>query len=121
MEKLFNCDQKTNFLAFSWFLALFREIRDKVIFPYKIADEISNNSIFIQTKDKFGENSTWRTFKYPNNEIQDKKVKSFSKIKKLGRFFDFHTKRPKLQNRGMPLVASDIIMNHIIDFLLIKL
>jgi hypothetical protein len=86
-----------NSLAFSSFLALFREIRDRVIFSYKIADENSKNSIFIQTKDKFAENSMWRTFKYPNNEIQNKKVKSFSKIKKLGSFFDFHTKRPKLQ------------------------
>ncbi len=37
--------------------------------------------------------------------IQNKKLKSISKIKKLGSFFDFHTKRPKLRNRGMPLVA----------------
>jgi hypothetical protein len=103
-----------------------------VIFPYKIAVKILKNSIFIQTKDKFDENLTWSTFKYSNHEIQNKKVKSFSKIKKLGSFFDFHTKRPKLQNRGMPLVAvihgfggrnfaGDIIMNHINDFLLIKL
>jgi hypothetical protein len=76
-----------------------------VIFPYKIAVKILKNSILIQTKDKFDENSTWSTFKYPIHEIQSKKVKSFSKIKKLGSFFDFHTKRPKLQNRGMPLVA----------------
>jgi hypothetical protein len=34
-----------------------------------------------------------------------KKLKSLSKIKKLGSFFDFHTKRPKLQNRKMQLVA----------------
>jgi hypothetical protein len=105
MRKLFNYDQNINSLAFRWFLALFREIRDRVIFPYKIADEISKNSIFIQTKDKFDENSTWRTFKYPNHEIQKKKVKSFSKIKKLGSFFDFHTKWSKLQNRGMHLLA----------------
>jgi hypothetical protein len=32
-------------------------------------------------------------------------VKSFSIIKKLGSFFDFHTKRPKLQNHGMQLLA----------------
>jgi hypothetical protein len=86
-------------------LALFREIRDRLIFPYKIADEFSKNSIFIKTKNKFDENSTWCTFKYSNHEIQNKKVKSFSKIKKLGSFFDFHTKRPKLQNRGMHLLA----------------
>jgi hypothetical protein len=54
------------------------------------------------------------------------------KIKKLGSFFDFHTKRLKLQNRGMQLLAvihgfgglnfaGDITMNHIYDFLLIKL
>jgi hypothetical protein len=63
------------------------------------------NLIFSQTNDKFDENSTWSTFKYPIHEIQNKTLKSFSKIKKLGSFFDFHTKRPKLQNRGIPLVA----------------
>jgi hypothetical protein len=42
---------------------------------------------------------------YPIHEIQNKKVKSFSKIKKFGSFFDFHTKRPKLQNHGMLLLA----------------
>jgi hypothetical protein len=76
-----------------------------VIFPYKIAVKILKILIFSQTNDKFDENSTWCTFKYPNHEIQNKKVKSFSKIKKLGSFFDFHTKRPKLQNRGTQLVA----------------
>jgi hypothetical protein len=76
-----------------------------VSFPYKIAVKILKNSILIQTKDKFDENSTWSTFKYPIHEIQNKKLKSLSKIKKLGSFFDFHTKWPKLQNRGMPLVA----------------
>ncbi len=64
--------------------------------------------------------------------IQNKKVKSFSKLGKLDSFFDFHTKRSKLQNRGMHLLAvilgfggcnfaGDIIMNHIIDFLLLQL
>jgi hypothetical protein len=76
-----------------------------VIFPYKIAVKILKILIFIQANDKFDENSTWSTFKYLNHEIQNKKVKSLSKIKKLGSFFDFHTKRPKLQNREMPLVA----------------
>jgi hypothetical protein len=76
-----------------------------VNFPYKIADKILKNSIFSQTYDKFAENSTWCTFKYPKHEIQNKKLKSLSKIKKLGSFFDFHTKRPKLQNREMQLVA----------------
>jgi hypothetical protein len=76
-----------------------------VIFPYKIAVKILKNLIFSQTNDKFDENSTWITFKYPNHEIKNKKVKSFSKIKKLDSFFDFHTKRPKLQNREMQLVA----------------
>jgi hypothetical protein len=90
------------------------------------------NLIFSQTNDKFDENSTWRTLKYPKHEIQNKKLKSLSKIKKLGSFFDFHTKRPKLQNREMQLVAiihgfggwnfaGDITLNHINDFLLIKL
>ncbi len=78
MRKLSNYDQNINSLAFSWFYALFREIRDRLIFPYKI----SKNSIFIQTKNK--------------------KVKSFSKIKKLDSFFDFHI---KLQNREMHLLA----------------
>jgi hypothetical protein len=77
-----------------------------VIFPYKIADEISKIANYFQTKNKFDENSTWRTLKYPNHEIQNKKLKSLWKIKKLGSFFDFHTKRSKLQNRGMPLVAD---------------
>jgi hypothetical protein len=36
--------------------------------------------------------------------MRSKTVKSLSKIKKLGSFFDFHTKRPKLQNRGMQLL-----------------
>jgi hypothetical protein len=76
-----------------------------VIFPYKIADEISKIANYFQAKNKFDENSTWRTLKYQNPEIKNKKVKSFSKIKKLGSFFDFHTKRPKLQNRGMQLLA----------------
>jgi hypothetical protein len=76
-----------------------------VIFPYKIADEILKNLIFSQINDKFDKNSTWSTFKYPNHEIQNKKLKSLSKIKKLGSFFDFHTKLPKLQNREMQLVA----------------
>jgi hypothetical protein len=89
------------------------------------------NLIFSQTNDKFDENSTWSTFKYPNHEIQSKILKSLSKIKKLDSFFNFHTKRPKLQNREMPLVAviqgfdawnfaGDITMNHINDFLLIQ-
>jgi hypothetical protein len=103
-----------------------------VIFPYKIADEISKIANYFQTKNKFDENSTWRTLKYSNHKIQNKKVKIFSIIKKLGSFFDFHTKRPKLQNRGMHLLAvilefggwtfaGDIIMNHIIHFLLLQL
>jgi hypothetical protein len=91
-----------------------------------------NILIFIQTENKFDENSTWSTFKYPIHEIRNKKVKSLSKIKTVGSFFDFHTKRPKLQNREMQLVAvihgfggwnfaGDITLNHINDFLLIKL
>ncbi len=61
--------------------------------------------IFSQNNDKFDENSTWSTFKYPIHEIQSKILKILWKIKKLGSFFDFHTKRPKLQNREMQLVA----------------
>ncbi len=103
-----------------------------MIFPYKIADEISKIANYFQTKNKFDENSTWCTLKYPNHKTQNKKVKSFSIIKKLGSFFDFHTKRPKLQNRGMQLLAvilgfggwnfaGDMIMNHIFHFLLLQL
>jgi hypothetical protein len=66
-----------------------------------------------------------------NYEIQIRKSWSFSK-KKFDSFFDFHTKSWKHQNRGMQLVslilgfggwnfASDSIMKHIIDFLIIKL
>jgi hypothetical protein len=99
IRKLFNYDQNINSFAFSSFSALFREIRDRMIFPSKIADEISKNSIFIQTKDKFAENSTWRTFKYPNNEIQNKKVESFSKIKKLGNLISIQNgQTPKSRN-----------------------
>jgi hypothetical protein len=76
-----------------------------VIFPYKIADEISKIANYFQSKNKIDENSTWCTFKYPIHEIQNKKVKKNLKIKKLGSFFDFHTKRSKLQNRGMQLLA----------------
>ncbi len=65
-----------------------------MIFPYKIAVKILKNLIFSQTNDKFDENSTSSTFKYRIHEIQNKIVKSLSKIKKLGSFFDFHTKRP---------------------------
>jgi hypothetical protein len=71
-----------------------------VIFPYKITDEVSKNSIFIQTNEKFDENSTWRTFRYPKQ-----KNEKFIEKKKLGSFFEFHTKRPKLQNREMHLLA----------------
>jgi hypothetical protein len=70
MRKLFNYDQNINSLAFSCILSLI---------TYKIADEFSKNSIFIQTKNKLDENSTWRTLKYPNHEIQNKKVKNFRK------------------------------------------
>jgi hypothetical protein len=104
-SKLFNYDQFANSLAFSRFKAFFREIRDRVIFPYKITVKILTNLIFSQTNDKFDENSTWRTFKYTNHDIQSKILKSLSKIKKLGSLFDFHTKRPKPQNREMQLVA----------------
>jgi hypothetical protein len=51
-------------------------------FSYKIAVKISKILIFIQTKDNFDENSTWRTFKYSNHEncdefhLFDKKYKN---------------------------------------------
>jgi hypothetical protein len=83
-------------LFFSWFA----DFRDTLNFPYKIAVKISKIANYFQTKNKFDENSTWRTLKYQNQQIQNKKVKSFSKIGKLDSFFDFHTKRPKLRNRG---------------------
>ncbi len=121
--------KKKNFITFGLWV---RKIRDQVIIPYKIADEISEIASYFQTKNNFHENSTWCTLKYLNHKIQNKKIKSFSIIKKLGSFFDFHTKRPKLQNRGMQLLAvmlgfggwnfaGDIIMNHIIHFLLSQL
>jgi hypothetical protein len=50
-----NYDQNANSFAFSLFDSLFREIRDRVIFPYKIADGFLKFSIFIQTTDKFDE------------------------------------------------------------------
>jgi hypothetical protein len=90
MKKVFNHDRKANFI-----IVLF------IIILYKIADEISKILICILTKNKFDENSTWRTLKYQNTQIQVKKFEPFSKIGKLGSFFDFHTRRPKLQNRGM--------------------
>jgi hypothetical protein len=37
-----------------------------------------------------------------NTQKSEKKYRK----KKLGSFFDFHTKRPKLQNRGMHLLAE---------------
>jgi hypothetical protein len=95
MRKVFNYDQNINSLAFLRCLALFRKIRDRVIFPYKIADEISKNLIFFRTKDKFGENSTWRTFKYPNHEIQNKKTEKFFENKKVRQFFRFPYKTAK--------------------------
>jgi hypothetical protein len=72
-----------------------------LIFPYKIAVKISKIANYFQTKNKFDENSTWSTLKYQNKQIQVKKIEPLSKIGKLDSFFDFHTKRPKLQNRGM--------------------
>ncbi len=65
------------------FQALFRGICDQLNFPYKIAAKISKIANYFQAKNNFDENSTWRTLKYPNHEIQNKKVKSFSKIKKF--------------------------------------
>jgi hypothetical protein len=113
---------------FSWFA----ETRDRLIFPYKIAVKILKIANYFQTKNKFDENSTRCTFKYQNKQIQVKKFEPLSKIGKLGSFFDFHTKRSKLQNRGIQLLAvilgfggwnfaGDIIMNHIIHFLLLQL
>jgi hypothetical protein len=51
-------------------------------------DEISKNSIFIQTKDKF-------------DDPKQKSQKLFENKKVSQLFFYFHTKRPKFQNRGM--------------------
>jgi hypothetical protein len=55
---------------FSWFA----EIRDRLIFPYKIAVKISKIANYFQTKNKFDKNSTWCTFKYQNKQIQAKKI-----------------------------------------------
>jgi hypothetical protein len=74
----------------------------------------------------------WNLFLQCNVEASNKKVKNLSKIKKLDSFFDFRTKSRKHKNRGMHFLAlilgfegwkfaGYIIMNHIIDFLLIKL
>jgi hypothetical protein len=69
-------------------------------FPYKIAVKISKIANYFQAKNNFDENSTWRTLKYQSQQIQVKKLETLSKFGKLESFFDFHTKRPKLQNCG---------------------
>jgi hypothetical protein len=79
-------------LFFSWFA----DFCDRLNFPYKIAVKISKIANYFQTKNNFDENSTWRTLKYQNKQIQVKKSETLSKIRKLDSFFDFHTKRPKL-------------------------
>ncbi len=84
-------------LFFSWFT----DFRDRSNFPYKIAVKNLKIANYFQTKNNFDENSTWRTLKYPNKEIQVKKFEPLSKIGKLDSFFDFHTKRPKLLIRRM--------------------
>ncbi len=43
-------------------------LRDRLNFPYKIAVKILK--IFIQTKNKFDENSMWTSFKYKHKQIQ---------------------------------------------------
>jgi hypothetical protein len=77
MKRLFNYGQKTN--PFVFFI-----IRDRLIFPYKIAVKISKIANYFQTKNKFDENSTWSTLKYQNKQIQVKKFEPLSKIGKLG-------------------------------------
>jgi hypothetical protein len=62
---------------FSWFA----EFRDTLNFPYKIAAKIPKIADYLQTKNKFDENSTWRTFKYQIKQIQFKKFEYLSKIK----------------------------------------
>ncbi len=79
MKKLFNYDQKTNSSVFSWFA----DFRDRLIFPYKIAVKFSKIANYFQAKNNFDENSTWRTLKYTYHEIQNNKVKSFSKLEKF--------------------------------------
>jgi hypothetical protein len=46
MRKSLNYDQKANSLGFSWFQALFREIRDRVIFPYMGKNKNNRYKIF---------------------------------------------------------------------------
>jgi hypothetical protein len=84
-------------LFFLWFA----DFRDQSNFSYKIAVKISKIANNFQTKNNFDENSTWSTLKYQNQQIQVKKFEPLSKIGKLDSFFDLHTKRPKLQNRGI--------------------
>jgi hypothetical protein len=65
LKKLFNYDQNTNpFVIFM--------IRDTLNFPYKIAAKIPKIAYYFQTKNKFDENSTWRSFKCQNKLIQPK-------------------------------------------------
>jgi hypothetical protein len=83
------------------FFVWFADFHDQSNFLYKIAVKISKIANIFQTKNNFDENSTWSTLKYQNKQIQVKKFEPLSKIGKLDSFFDFHTKRPKLQNRGI--------------------
>jgi hypothetical protein len=65
------------------FSALFREIRDQLNFPYKIAAKIPKIANYFKTKNKFDENSTWSSFKYQNTQIYVKKFQYISKIEKF--------------------------------------
>jgi hypothetical protein len=93
MKKLFNYDQKTNPFVFfrdekrnlrfpciqwkreqnfvfrPWFFSWFADFRGQSYFPYKIAVKISKIAICIQTKNKFDDNSTWRSLKYQNKQM----------------------------------------------------
>ncbi len=65
------------------FYSWFAEIRDRLIFPYKIAVKLSKIANYFQAKKKFDENSTWSSFKCQNTQILFKKFQYFSKIKKF--------------------------------------
>ncbi len=99
LKKLFNYDQKANPIVISIDSLKFAEFRETLNFPYKIAVKISKLANYFQTKNNFDENSTWRNLKYQNQKIQAKKFQYFSKIGKLGSFFNFHIKSRKHQNR----------------------
>jgi hypothetical protein len=76
---------------------MIRGIRHRLDFPYKIAVKISKFLIYFQTKDKFDENSTFSSFKYPNKQIHVKKT-LFIENRKVLELFRFSYKIAKTAN-----------------------